>query len=139
MDHEYKAKSYKLLTLFMVGFVASLILLVMVASKLSLGTAAMRGVSLLLVIFMPILMYVIYKTERIYWINGVTYEEAKSATSEQRRKYAMAHLKIFTITGIICVTFSIICLLANINSFVDFIFCILMVPVAGIRTIPIKL
>lgn len=139
MENEYKKKSYKLLCLLFGGFVVSLVLWVMVASRLSLGTAATRGIGLLLVIFMPTLMYVIYKTERIYWINSVTYEEARAATSEQRKKFALSHLKIFATVGIICVAVSIICSFASINGIVDFIFCILMVPVAAIRTIPIKL
>ena len=44
-----------------------------------------------------ILMFMIYKTEKVFWINGVSYEDAVEAGSERRRAYAMRYLKRFGI------------------------------------------
>ena len=41
------------------------------------------------------LMAMIVRNESVYWINSVTFEQAKKASSEARRAFALAHLRRF--------------------------------------------
>lgn len=42
-----------------------------------------------------ILSFIIYKTEYVYWYNGTSYEDAKAAGTERRKKFALEHMKRF--------------------------------------------
>ena len=41
------------------------------------------------------LTFIVYLTESVYWYNGISYEEAKEAGSERRKKFALVHMKRF--------------------------------------------
>lgn len=45
--------------------------------------------------WIALLTFIVYKTEYIYWYNGVTYEDAVKAGSERRKAYAYEHFKCF--------------------------------------------
>lgn len=51
----------------------------------------------IMIIEVDMLALVIYKTEKIYWYSGLSYEDAKKASPEQRKKYALAHVQRFSI------------------------------------------
>ena len=91
---EYK-KSYKGFVLWMVLFIASLFGCAFVPTKdANLMTLLVDNV---MTIGMAILTGIIYKNEKIYWYTGLSYEDAKQASSRQRKKYAMQHFKRFGI------------------------------------------
>lgn len=102
---EYK-KSYKG---FVIWFIVFLVLCFCCA------IIPMKDINLLtlliynmMTIGMAILTWIIYKNEKIYWYTGLSYEEAKRASSEQRKKYAMRHFKRFAILAVAYVVYSII-------------------------------
>ena len=44
---------------------------------------------------MAALTYAIWRTEYVYWYNGVTFEDAEKAGSERRKAYALSHFRLF--------------------------------------------
>ena len=89
---EYK-KSYKLLWLWFALFVGLMVLAAMLP---------IDNKSLAILITMNIcnggvalLSFMIYKTQYIYWYNGIEFEEAKAAGEERRIAYGYAHWRLF--------------------------------------------
>ena len=52
------------------------------------------------------LTLIIERTEKVYWYNGITFEEAQAAGSERRKRYARALLKPFLIFAVLFSVFS---------------------------------
>ncbi len=89
--------------------------------------------------YLYLLMLIIYKGEYVYWINGgPTYEEAKSEGSERRRKYAKAHLDLFSKMTLVCIAYGLISLLLNFHIWIDIIIISGAIIVTTFATIPIK-
>jgi len=92
-NREYKP-TYKPLVIY---------LLVLAAVVLALATwgvgprfaAAAKLILLLVPWWVTGLMYIIFRGEHIYWINGLSFKEARAAGSERRRRYAYRHFKAF--------------------------------------------
>lgn len=55
---------------------------------------------------MALLTYVVYRTEYVYWYNGVTYEEAVKAGSQRRKAYARKHFERFAACAAVCLLYS---------------------------------
>ena len=70
-------------------------------------------------LFCVILLNVVYKTERVYWITGITYEEALEAGSERRKRYAKCHLRDFGFFSIGYLILSVLLHLFHITFYVD--------------------
>lgn len=85
------------------------------------------------------LVYIIYVTERIYWINGVTFEQAQRATSEQRRQFAMAHLKLFMKFVVPFFFFSCFSYALKLSPWIDFFIGCIGLIVVALATVRIKL
>lgn len=102
-------KSYKGFALWMIGFVA----VVLAVSLLPIedNELLVRIVNNLCTAGIEVLMLLIYKTEKVFWINGVSYEEAVEAGSDRRRAYAWRYVKIF---GILTAAFFLYSLIAQI-------------------------
>ena len=146
---EYQRKSYKKFVLYMIFFIvlytAQIYLIPKIFPDISNPTFT-RIVAFSANVLLLLLFYIIYKTESIYWINGMSYEEAKSMSSVQRKKYAWEHFIKFFQGAVIYFIYCIISyLLKDINS-LDFIgtslfgsaFALLIIIISAIRTIPIK-
>lgn len=58
------------------------------------------------------LTFMIFRSEYVYWYNGVSYEEAKQAGSERRRQYARRHFVRF---GCFTLFFALYALLAQLT------------------------
>lgn len=142
MEDEYEAKSYKLLLLWFIGFFVSIIAFPYLLQKnhVKIEEAIAVRISILLVLLALLLLFwIIYKTERIYWINGVSYKEAKVATSERRKAYALGHLNIFLKAT---VTFGVYCVIAttlDVHTGIDIAVFIIVIIVSVFKTFPIKL
>ena len=54
-----------------------------------------RAVVVLTALAMVALAFIIWRTERVYWYSGLTYEDALEAGSERRKAFALRHLKVF--------------------------------------------
>lgn len=62
----------------------------------------------LISVSMAVLTWIVWKNERIYWYNGIEFEQAKKATSVQRKRYALRHAKRFTWYAVATFAYSIL-------------------------------
>ena len=130
-------KSYKSFVVFMILFMASMFLPILLPFKDE--ALLVRIVLNICNLGIVILMVMIFLNERVYWFNGITYEEALLAGSLRRKIYAKRHLVVFFIAFIIYFFLSIIFQVLNISMWVDIILNTIVVIVAAISTIRIKL
>lgn len=91
------------------------------------------------IICIDFLLYIIYKTERIYWINGVSYDEAKKASSEERKVYAQRHLAAFFNATLLWFLYGIVKYLFSPPLWWDIAVSMVIIIGAAISTIKIKL
>ncbi len=89
-------KSYKGLVIWLVLFLASVFFIPAIPVKTDTEMSVLI-INNLMAVFIAILTYMIYRNEKIYWYNGIEYEDAKKASSEQRKDYAWRHFKRFAI------------------------------------------
>jgi len=109
-------KSYKgigLLCLLLIVFIAGICFL---PEEIVTAGLITRIIDIFCALWIALLTFVIYKTEYVYWYNGITYEDAVKAGSERRKMYAFEHFKRFggfaaaftlfsVIAGYFCVPF----------------------------------
>ena len=84
-------------------------------------------------------MYIMYVTEKVYWMNGIEYEKALLAGSERRKEYALKHFKTLgkaTLFGLILTILSVI---FNWSQFVIFPIILITFIIACISTVRFKL
>lgn len=134
---EYK-KNYKPLVVFFITLITSLLAGIFAAGKFF-PDSSMRVTVIILNVALPLLTFIIYKTGYVYWYNGVSFEEAQKATEEQRKAYAKAHLKRFSISSAIFLIFTIISILAGFPHWIDFAVGTLALIITAISTVNIKL
>ncbi|TCT15644.1 hypothetical protein EDC18_103352 [Natranaerovirga pectinivora] len=138
MNNKNYKKTYKPLIAWIIAFLVITIIIALTLSDVS-RKVSVLGFLISMVISLYILFFIIYKGEYVYWINGgPDYEEAKEATSEKRKKYAKAHLDKFLKMMLISFLYSIISLLFNFSTWIDFLLIIMLIIITGISTISIK-
>lgn len=136
-NKEYK-KTYKPLIAWLIGFPVIAIIIAERLSNLSTKIATLLSL-IIMVISLYILMFIIYKGEYVYWINGgPNYEEAKLAGSEKRKEYAKAHLDIFFKMMLISFLYGILSLLLKFPIWIDIVLISLIIIITAFSTIPIK-
>ena len=89
---DYK-KRYKGLVLFLLIFFT-----LMIGGAFLPGISedsSMRLTTNICTIGMAALSFLVYKTEAVYWYNGISFEAAQKAGSQRRKIYAWRHLKLF--------------------------------------------
>lgn len=91
----------------------------------SLGTTALTGM--------------IYVNEKVYWINGVTFEEALQATTEQRKQYARRHLNVFLWFSVPFFFFSLLSYGLGWSPWIDFTLGCIGLIAAAVSTMSIHL
>ena len=136
MDKEYK-KSWTGLILWAVIFCLAMFTLPFLPVED--GTLLTRGTSLLTLWGIEALMVMMAVNERVYWCNGVSFEEAKAAGSERRKAYAMAHVKRFGWAALIGTALTLLAHLQGWPVWIDLPVTFLAVIVAAFSTIGIKL
>lgn len=142
MDQHYPPKSYKLFMLWMAGFFLFFIISSLFAEHFltQIDHSLLIKLFLLLVFFSLLsLFYLIYRTESIYWINGTSYEAAKSASAEARRRFALAHLRIFLRAAVLYGLYCLIGFLLHLPTGLDIGAFLVLVIAAAVKTIPIRL
>ncbi len=90
-------------------------------------------------LFFISLFLIIYKTERVYYINYITHTEAQEATKEERRTFAYKHLVVFCIATIVFTIYSIISLIFQYPTGVDIGVFTVIIIISAIRTVPFRL
>ena len=134
---EYR-KSYRGLALWLVGYLA----LAFSPLLLPKGTDAgllLRLIQNLTSVGIAALMWIIWRTESVYWINGTSFEQARDAGSDRRREFAAAHLRVFGRFALGYVVFSAIMQWRGVTWGVDrAVFCVGLIG-AAIGTLKVKL
>ena len=130
-------KSYK-------GFVAGLIVFLALMVGIILIPAEdeslfMRLVMLLVTWYMAWLSFHVWRTEQVYWYNGTTFEEAETAGSERRKRFAWRHFRIFGMFALLMTLLSCGMQLLGISGWIDFAVGMVGLIVAACRTISFKL
>lgn len=134
---EYK-KTYKGLVLFLFLYMAVFFLL-------DLGTPQLneKGKVLLSLQWanfgIVLLMFFIYKTERIYWFTGLSFEEAKRANSQNRKAYAWWHVKYFGLVAFFYGVYSIFSYFMGFPAWWDTILFVIFLGAVAVRSIKVKL
>lgn len=134
---EYK-KNYKPLVAFFIVLITALVLGGLAASKFF-PDSSMRITVIILNVAIPTLTFIIYKTGYVYWYNGVSFEDAQKATEEQRKAYAKAHLKRFSIASAIFLVFTVISIIAGLSQWLDFTVGTLALIVTAVSSVNLKL
>lgn len=136
-ENEYK-KTYKPFIAWLIGFPVILMVITKILGEFSIKVSVLTTL-ILTVVSLYLLMLIIYKGEYVYWINGgPTYEEAKEAGSEVRKKYAKEHLDIFFKIMKVTLVYGVISFLLKLSIWVDIPFITLNVMVAAFATLSIN-
>lgn len=90
-------------------------------------------------IWMVLLTWIIYRTEKIYWYTGIAYEEAARTSSENRKRYAIRHFRRFAIYAVVFILYSAFAFLCNISLIVSSMIETIGIVAVAISTINIKL
>lgn len=138
MNKSYK-KTYKGFIIWLILYCGGISLVGFLPFKGMSADLMSRLIYCLTLIGIVILMYIIYKTEAVYWFTGITYEQAVSAGSQRRKIYALKHLKLFGIFTLVYLIFSFIMQLTGAPSLVDLIFFTVSLIAVCIRTMFYKL
>lgn len=137
MDYKDYKKSYKGLIIYLMAFFAVLI----IVGILSVWKNFMPALIIVNTMTVGItgLMYVIYKTENVYWINGIDYEKALLASSERRKDFALRHLKRMGKAAIFGLVISGMSLIFEWNSWIVYVIVIITFIGSAISTMNFKL
>ncbi len=139
---DYPVKSYKLLVLWLLGMFAFAPLFSIFLGPLEtlLGERAMTLLWLnFFNLYLVSLFVMITKTQRVYYINYVTYKEAVAATEEERLRFAKKHLWMFIRAAGIFALYAGVSLLMNGRLMLDIAVYTIIIIVAAVRTIGFKL
>lgn len=86
-----------------------------------------------------VLTIIMFINEKIFWYNGISYEQAVDAGSERRKAYALKHVKVFGAATLIYLIISLITGLFNMSFWADTIIYTLIIVIAAISTVKFKL
>lgn len=127
-------KSYLGLVLWTIGYMAAVALCIFLPEEWML-----RGVMQVTSLGVCALILMIYVNEKVYWINGVTYEEALKAASADRKRFAMRHLKLFGGFAAAYLLFSILSAALHWSEWWDFFVGCIGLIAAAVASSSIKL
>lgn len=129
-------KSYKGLFLWIILFMAGFIPFMMLDIN---GALITRFTMNYTCIMIAALAYSIYKFDRVYWYNGVLFEDAEKAGRERRDAYALAHFEKFKKLVILFAVYSTIAHILKITIFIDVLVLVFATIATAISTMKIEL
>lgn len=133
----YKKKSYLGLFLWTIGFMAACTACIFLPKMDSKYLITIFDNIMTISIF--ILMLMVYFSERVYWINGVTYEDAMKADPFTRKRFALKYVIRFGVFAAAFLLYSVVSIIIGIPFGVDLaVVCVGLVAVA-LSTINIRL
>lgn len=94
-EAQYQKKSYALFWAWLVLLVAVMIFYIYGGRGYFPLIGAGKNLGIVVLVFLDLLFVIILATQSVYWISGVTYEEAAAAGVSARRRFALWHLLIF--------------------------------------------
>jgi hypothetical protein len=131
-------KSYKGFILWTIIYTAGFIPMIAVTNSEN-GETVTKFILLYTTAMLTLLAYIIYKTDSIYWYNGVSFEEAEAAGYERRTEYTYKHLQLFGNFTVLYTLFTAASIYMEINVFIDTLVFTIGLIVTAILTIRIKL
>ena len=134
---EYK-KSYKGLVIFFVCFIVAISGFAFLSGMYFYQHIARVSISVVNVA-LAALTFVIYKTQYIYWFNGISFNDAKEAGEERRKAYALSHFKLFGVYAALQLVFSTVMGFLSVTQWVDFAVAAVALCMVAIGTLKIKL
>ena len=90
-------------------------------------------------ISLAVLTWIVYKTENVYWYNGISYEEARKASSDRRKLYAWTHCRRFGMFALVYLLISVAAHMLQVSFWLDIVIGTVGLIVAALGTIKIKL
>ena len=103
------------------------------------GGLVLRLIQNLTAVGIVVLMWIIWRTESVYWINGTSFEQARDAGSLRRRAFAAAHLKAFGRFALGYATFSAFMQLRGYSFVIDIVVFTVGLIAVAVSTVNIKL
>lgn len=141
-DKKVLEKSYKLLVVWFISLFIFAGIFSALLTRIDLNISS-KVTTLFWLHFMNLffisLFLMIYKTERVYYINYITHKEAQEATKEERRTFAYKYLIVFCIATIVFIIYSIISFIFHFPTGVDIGVFIVIIIISAIRTVPFRL
>lgn len=131
MNKVYK-KSYKIFVLWLIMLIVSMVSFGILNYYVSLRVNILY---LIVSTMLTILFAIIYKTENIYWINGIDFEYSSKLTSQDRKSIALKYLKLFGLINIMLLVYSILGFIFSIPWIIDTIIFALLMLGGAIYTI----
>ena len=130
-------KSYKGLIFFIIGYMIAMFLPIFLPFED--GILLTRIVLNIATIGIVLLCWMMYRNEKIYWINGITFEQAKRATSDQRKEYALWFLRKFGNAALIFLIFSAAAQYLHLSIMLDILVVTVLLIVVAVKSIKVKL
>lgn len=130
-------KSYTGFIWWMVAFVAALLAIIFLPTEDA--RLLMRLILLLTAWAMAGLTFIIWRTERVYWYNSTTYEEAEAAGSERRKDFAWQHFRVFGGYALVLTVIVVLMHVAGMSAWIDFTAGAVGLIAAALYTIRFKL
>lgn len=129
-------KSYTGLILWFVFFIAGYFPIVILCRN----TDISMKLSLVYCTFaITLLSYIIYKFDKVYWYNGVNFEDAEKASFDDRQLYALKHFKVFLKFSLGYSIFAVISYILKFGFITDIAVFSIGIVTAAIYTIKFKL
>ncbi|MBE5963874.1 MAG: hypothetical protein E7252_02900 [Lachnospira sp.] len=129
-------KSYRGLVLWIAGFTGAMFLAGLLPLK---GDIITLVVSNIMTFEVAILAGIIYVTEKIFWYNGISYEEAVEVGSARRKAYAFKYFASFGIFALVFLGISVILYVLNVPVWVSLILLTVGIVGVAISTVRFKL
>lgn len=93
-EKSYQKKTYTLFGIWLFALAAAVTMQSVMPFQIA-GLGTVKSLGIILYVMLDILFLIICATQSVYWINAVTYEEAKAAAKAARIKYAGRQLVVF--------------------------------------------
>lgn len=90
-------------------------------------------------VFVFVMIFYIYKSEKLYLFSGVTFEQVAKLSSEQRRNYAYLTLKKFLPATVILIAYSVLAFIAKLPDALSIVIMCLVLVAAAFSTMKIKM
>lgn len=128
------------------SYLGLIIWLVVYTGLMTAGGFLPFGADLLIRVFMVftavslvVLMAMMYLLDAVYWMNGVSFEQAVEAGVERRKRYAFLHLRLFGIFAIAYTLYSIVAYVLHFPWVVDIVVFTLATIVVAVYSNKYKL
>ena len=138
---EEYTKSYRGLIWWIAGYTVAMflpVLLVIFLPEID-GDPVTRLTLNIVMLGIVVMARMMYRNERIYWINGISYERAKAASSEQRKEYAMWYVTHFGRAAVIYLLYSVAAQFLHGPILIDALLITILLVVVAVKSVKVKL